>query len=85
MIEKRLKWVAPLYYSMEGIQSVEQGACTCGESDDNYTQTYQEFNDVGISRLVRCQCGERAAIHTTSEGIETVGPISHEEASWNEE
>jgi translation initiation factor 2 beta subunit (eIF-2beta)/eIF-5 len=78
------------------VEAITQGRCTeCGESDDNYTvdkRTYHERPDTddvgewnGIQRDLTCDCGAEATVSITEEGIVTVGPISHDDASWNEE
>lgn len=79
------------------IQGVEQGECeNCGESDDNYSKLSRTYHDKpphdadddvtwdGIEYKVMCDCGEEASVSITEEGLETTGPITHENASWNE-
>lgn len=77
------------------IQGIEQGVCTeCGDGDDNYSQMSRDYDtgerkdaeNVGssITRTVRCSCGAGATVSITETGLETEGPISHENASWNQ-
>lgn len=71
---------------MEQRPCVEQA--TCEECDR------QEFEHIGrvmtvgaepdIVHDVRCACGETATITVAEEGLETEGPISYEDASWNQ-
>ena len=78
------------------VQAIAQGTCTeCDTSDDNYTEQSRShhFNPLEdedeeptyISRSIKCNCGATASVTISAEGVETDGPISHEEASWNEE
>lgn len=63
------------------MQAVIQGKCTeCGESDDNYSIEKRQ----ACARVLKCSCGVRASVVVTEDGIDTAGPISHEDASWNQ-
>lgn len=68
------------------VQAVVQGKCTdCDHSEDNYTVEDREYTDEGITRTLSCECGAEAAVTITQDGLETEGPISHEDASWNQD
>lgn len=77
------------------IQGVEQGECEeCGENDDNYRQQSRTYNNFpededeewdGIEYVVMCDCGKEASVSITDNGLTTTGPITHENASWNED
>lgn len=66
------------------VEAINQGTCTeCGESDDNYYQlSRSHYISTGITREVQCDCGARATVRITDDGIDTEGAISHENASW---
>lgn len=77
------------------VEAINQGRCTaCSEADDNYsvenkkmdtTETADDSTD-GEDRilwLLRCTCGEKAAVAVTESGLQSDGPVSHEDASWN--
>jgi len=70
----------------ETIAAVEQGSCTnCDSTDNNWYQEQRDFSSNGIDRLLSCDCGSRAAVRLSEEGMTGKGRISHEGASWNEE
>lgn len=67
------------------IQAVEQAACTdCGKSEENYTVEDRLLSEKGVYRHLVCACGAEGIVRISSEGLHVGGPISHEDASWNE-
>ena len=68
------------------VQAVAQGECTdCDRSNDNYSVEERDYSDEGITRTLSCDCGVEAAVTITEDGLESEGPISHEDASWNQD
>jgi len=67
------------------IQAVVQGRCTeCDSHSDNYTVEKRTFDmEWGIERALSCECGARAFVTITDDGLLTEGSITHEDASWN--
>lgn len=67
------------------VQAVVQGRCTdCDSHSDNYTVEQRTFDmEWGIERMLSCECGARAIVTITDNGLLTEGSITHEDASWN--
>lgn len=68
------------------VEAIEQGVCTvCESSDNNYTVDNRKMaEDAGVTRELRCDCGEVVYLALTEDGIVAGETISHEDASWNE-
>lgn len=69
------------------INAVEQGQCTECETDvvENYSTVQRIVADTGIWRHVTCECGAEAVVRIHEDGLSVGGPISHEQASWNQQ
>lgn len=69
------------------VEAINQGVCTeCDSSDNNFSDQReyglaQEEHDY-IQFNLRCDCGAESVAIITTRGLVTVGPISHDDASW---